>query len=249
MRRSASARVMLSSTCDADTRALELGASSERVSLRLVPGARRRAHGRTPSSETPPILFRSRRRRRDPGTTARHRVAAAAARAGARRDAASRHPGRGAATDAARISLDATSRVPRPIDPLGRLEKAHAPDPNNSACLLVLVSYELPVSEKTKREITRKADFQCNTRLHRIERLRIRRRCCFRFARRGGSSRHVSHRCSNSGYRHAPARSSLERRRKTPHRIKNHLFPANSAPNTPAATALSPLRRRRRRGT
>ena len=105
---------MLSSTCDADTRALELGASSERVSpasSRALDAARTDGRRR---ARPPPSCFARVDVDATRGTTARHRVAAAA-RAGARRDAASRHPGRGAATDAARISLDATSRVPRPI--------------------------------------------------------------------------------------------------------------------------------------
>ena len=111
VRRSASARVMRPSTCDADTRALELGASSERgspASSRALDAAR--ADGRRRARPSPSCFARADVDATG-GTNARHRVAAAA-RAGARRGAASRHPGRDAATDAARISLDATSRVP-----------------------------------------------------------------------------------------------------------------------------------------
>jgi hypothetical protein len=108
---------MRSSTRDAETCALELVSFSELVcpaSSRALDAAR--ANGRRRERPSPSCFVRVDVDATG-GTTARHLVAAAA-RAGARRGAASWHPARGATTDAARISLDATARpslCPRPF--------------------------------------------------------------------------------------------------------------------------------------
>ena len=250
MRRSASARVILSSTCDADARALELGASSERVSpasSRALDAARttsRRLDGRRRARPSPSCFARVDVDATG-GTTARHRVAAAA-RAGARRDAASRHPGRGAATDAARISLDATSRVPRPIIRSAASTKKRTRLIQTSRCLyfnwyrMSSQSLKKPDSLQHQGCIASSdyvifADATC-------------RAFSFRETRAGTPT------MSTTGVLTAPGCSNsscalLEStpRRKTPHQIT--CSPRTARPTRRRRRRSPPLRRRRRRGT
>ena len=242
MRRSASARVILSSTCDADARALELGASSERVSpasSRALDAARTDGRRRA----RPPSCFARVDVDATGGTTARHRVAAAA-RAGARRDAASRHPGRGAATDAARISLDATSRVPRPIIRSAASTKKRTRLIQTSRCLyfnwyrMSSQSLKKPDSLQHQGRIAL-SDYVLPT---------IDRAFSFRETRAGTPT------MSTTGVLTAPGCSNsscvlLEStpRRKTPHQIT--CSPRTARPTRRRRRRSPPLRRRRRRGT
>jgi hypothetical protein len=124
---------MRSSTRDAETCALELVSFSELVcpaSSRALDAAR--ANGRRRERPSPSCFVRVDVDATG-GTTARHLVAAAA-RAGARRGAASWHPARGATTDAARISLDATARpslCPPAIHSAASTKKRRKRDPKD----------------------------------------------------------------------------------------------------------------------